>query len=163
MTMEDGTRVERIRGTPRGGVVTPVLANLFLHDAFDLWMTRTHRNFRGVGMRTTGCTLPERARGKGRHGRASGPLGEVPPGDNPTRTKIVYCTDGSRKGGYVNQGFDFLGYGFRPRLVKNSRRGSLFWSFTPAVSQAGPHRHAADDPEDQLAQQDPDHAGGRRQ
>ncbi len=28
------------------------------------------------------------------------------------------------------------GYSFRPRLVKNSRRGSLFWSFTPAVSQA---------------------------
>jgi hypothetical protein len=44
--------------------------------------------------------------------------------------------DGSRKGNYVNQGFDFLGYGFRPRLVKNSRRGSLFWSFTPAVGRA---------------------------
>ena len=55
---------------------------------------------------------------------------------HPTKTKIVYCKDGSRKGSYVNQGFDFLGYGFRPRLVKNSRRGSLFWSFTPAVSRA---------------------------
>ncbi len=55
---------------------------------------------------------------------------------HPTKTKIVYCKDGSRKDSYVNQRFDFLGYGFRPRLVKNSRRGSLFWSFTPAVSQA---------------------------
>ena len=53
-----------------------------------------------------------------------------------TKTKIVYCKDGSGKGSHVNQGFNFLGYGFRPRLVKNSRRGSLFWSFTPAVSQA---------------------------
>lgn len=55
---------------------------------------------------------------------------------HPTKTKIVYCKDGSRKARYVNQGFDFLGYSFRPRLVKNSRRGSLFWSFTPAVSRA---------------------------
>jgi RNA-directed DNA polymerase len=40
--MEDGTQVERTCGTPQGGVVSPVLANLFLHYAFDLWMTRTH-------------------------------------------------------------------------------------------------------------------------
>jgi len=55
---------------------------------------------------------------------------------HPTKTKIVYCKDGRRKERYANQAFDFLGYSFRPRLVKNSRRGSLFWSFTPAVSQA---------------------------
>jgi hypothetical protein len=55
---------------------------------------------------------------------------------HPTKTKIVYCKDGSRKGRHANQAFDFLGYRFRPRLVKNSRRGSLFWSFTPAASPA---------------------------
>jgi hypothetical protein len=41
----------------------------------------------------------------------------------PTKTKIVYCKDGSRKGRHANQAFDFLGYRFRPRLVKNSKRG----------------------------------------
>ena len=42
MEQEDGMKVERTRGTPQGGVVSPILANLFLHYAFDLWMTRTH-------------------------------------------------------------------------------------------------------------------------
>lgn len=134
MSMEDGTRVEQTRGTPQGGVVSPVLANLFLHYAFDLWMTR---NFRGVGMRTMGWSIA----GASRRHRSSWPsfrarLAECHLEIHPTKTKIVYCKDGSRKGSYVNQAFDFLGYGFRPRLVKNSRRGSLFWSFTPAVSQA---------------------------
>ena len=45
---------------------------------------------------------------------------------HPTKTKIVYCKDGKRKGQYPNVKFDFLGYCFRPRLVKNSRVASLF-------------------------------------
>jgi hypothetical protein len=53
---------------------------------------------------------------------------------HPTKTKIVYCKDGKRKGKYPNVKFDFLGYCFRPRLVRNSRDNSLFCSFTPAVS-----------------------------
>jgi len=55
---------------------------------------------------------------------------------HPTKTKIVYCKDGKRKGMYPNVGFDFLGYGFRPRLVRSSRNGELFCSFTPAVSSS---------------------------
>jgi len=53
---------------------------------------------------------------------------------HPTKTRIVYCKDGQREGKYPNRKFDFLGYTFRPRLVRNSRRDSMFWSFTPAVS-----------------------------
>jgi len=53
---------------------------------------------------------------------------------HPEKTKIVYCKDGSRKGSYPTIQFDFLGYTFRPRVVKNSKRNSLFVSFTPAVS-----------------------------
>src|SRR6201984_2973660 len=53
---------------------------------------------------------------------------------HPTKTKIVYCKDGKRKGRYPNVMFDFLGYQFRPRMVQNSRDGSLFCSFVPAVS-----------------------------
>ena len=53
---------------------------------------------------------------------------------HPEKTKIVYCKDGSRKGRYPSTKFDFLGYTFRPRVVKNRKRNSLFVSFTPAVS-----------------------------
>ena len=53
---------------------------------------------------------------------------------HPTKTKIVYCKDGKRKGTYPNVTFDFLGYQFRPRMVRSSRNGQLFYSFTPAVS-----------------------------
>src|SRR5256884_7394089 len=42
MEHEDGTKAERKSGTPQGGVVSPILSNLFLHYTFDLWMTRTH-------------------------------------------------------------------------------------------------------------------------
>jgi RNA-directed DNA polymerase len=137
MSMEDGTRIERTRGTPQGGVVSPVLANLFLHYAFDLWMTRTHPELPWCRYADDGlvhCRSEPEAQVVMAELQAR--LAECHLEMHPTKTKIVYCKDGSRKGSYVNQAFDFLGYGFRPRLVKNSRRGSLFWSFTPAVSQA---------------------------
>jgi group II intron reverse transcriptase/maturase len=139
MIMEDGTRVERTRGTPQGGVVSPLLANLFPRYAFDLWMTRTHPELPWCRYADDGlvhCRTGQEAQAVMAALQAR--LAECHLEMHPTKTKIVYCKDGSRKGSYVNQGFDFLGlgYGFRPRLVKNSRRGSLFWSFTPAVSQA---------------------------
>ena len=54
---------------------------------------------------------------------------------HPGETHIVYCKDGARKGSYEHTNFDFLGYTFRPRLVKNRKLNSLFVSFTPAVSK----------------------------
>jgi hypothetical protein len=54
---------------------------------------------------------------------------------HPMKTKIVYCKDGSRKGRYENTSFDFLGYTFKRRLCKNSKRNSVFINFTPAVSK----------------------------
>ena len=54
---------------------------------------------------------------------------------HPDKTHIVYCKDGQRKGRYKHTSFDFLGYTFRPRVVKNRKRNSLFVSFTPAVSK----------------------------
>jgi hypothetical protein len=53
---------------------------------------------------------------------------------HPTKTKIAYCKDGKRKGRYPNVTFDFLGYQFRPRVVRSSRNKDLFCSFAPAVS-----------------------------
>jgi RNA-directed DNA polymerase len=119
-----------------GGVVSPVLANLFLHYAFDLWVTRTHPNCPWCRYADDGlvhCPTEQEAQSvmAGLQARLEQCHLEM----HPTKTKIVYCKDGSRKGNYINQDFEFPGYGFRPRLVKNFRRGSLFWSFTPAVSQ----------------------------
>lgn len=55
---------------------------------------------------------------------------------HPEKTKIVYCRDERCKGRYSNTSFDFLGYSFRPRSVKNRTRGVLFVGFTPAVSNS---------------------------
>jgi len=137
MVMEDGTQVERTCGTPQGGVVSPLLANLFLHYAFDLWMARTHPELPWCRYADDGlvhCRTEQEAQTLmvELQARLAGCHLEM----HPTKTKIVYCKDGSRKGKYPNRSFDFLGYCFRPRLVRNSRRGTLFWSFTPAVSRA---------------------------
>ncbi len=53
---------------------------------------------------------------------------------HPEKTKIVYCKDRNRRGEYENTQLDFLGYTFRPRLVRNSIMGDRFVGFTPAVS-----------------------------
>ena len=39
---DDGTLIERTKGTPQGGIASPVLANLFFHYVFDLWMKRNY-------------------------------------------------------------------------------------------------------------------------
>ncbi len=134
MQLADGTLVERTNGTPQGGVVSPCLANLFLHYAFDVWMVRTYSELPWcryaddglVHCRTENeaqilkCALMKR-------------LEECGLSLHPDKTKIVYCKDGRRKGKYPNEKFDFLGYCFRPRVAKSSK-GGLFVGFNPAVS-----------------------------
>lgn len=137
MQLVDGTQEIRSRGTPQGGVVSPLLANLFMHYAFDLWMGRI---FPGapwcryaddglVHCRTEHEALAVRAALEKR-------LRECGLEMHPVKTKIAYCKDGKRRRQYPNTQFDFLGYTFRPRLVKNRKRNSMFVNFTPAVSQA---------------------------
>ena len=131
----DGVRVERTRGTPQGGVISPILANLFLHYAFDVWMTRTHQDLPWCRYADDGLvhcrTEPEAEALKA---ELQARLAECHLELHPVKTKIVYCKDVKRKGAYPNVTFDFLGYGFRPRLVKNPRNGKLFCGFNPAVS-----------------------------
>ena len=132
----DGTRVERTRGTPQGGVVSPVLANLFLHYAFDVWMTRTYPDTPWCRYADDGlvhCRTEHEAQAI----KAALDVRLLQCGLqlHPDKTKIVYCKDGQRKGTYPNTQFDFLGYTFRPRLVKNRKRNSMFVNFTPAVSK----------------------------
>jgi group II intron reverse transcriptase/maturase len=131
----DGVRVERTRGTPQGGVISPLLANLFLHYAFDLWMRRTHPDLPWCRYADDGlvhCRSEQEAEAVKAELQAR--LAECHLELHPVKTKIVYCKDVKRKGAYPNVTFDFLGYGFRPRLVKNPRNGKLFCGFNPAVS-----------------------------
>jgi group II intron reverse transcriptase/maturase len=135
MVNEAGERIERSRGTPQGGVVSPILSNTFLHYAFDLWMARTHLDLLWCRYADDGlvhCRSEQEAQAlKGElHARLAACGLEL----HPTKTKIVYCKDGKRRGTYPNVQFDFLGYCFRPRLVRRFRDNTLFCGFNPAVS-----------------------------
>ncbi len=135
MELEDGTRVERTCGTPQGGVVSPILSNLFMHYTFDLWMARTHPDLSWCRYADDGlvhCRTEQEALALKAALQAR--LAECRLEMRPTKTKIVYCKDRKRRGTYPNVKFDFLGYCFRPRPVKNSRDNTLFCGFNPAVS-----------------------------
>jgi RNA-directed DNA polymerase len=135
MQLADGTLVERTKGTPQGGVVSPLLANLFLHYAFDAWMTRTFPELPWCRYADDGlihCRSEMRALAV--KAALADRLAQCGLEMHPDKTHIVYCKDQSRKGRYPTTKFDFLGYCFRPRVVKNSKRNTLFVSFTPAVS-----------------------------
>lgn len=130
----DGTLGERTKGTPQGGVISPLLANLFLHYAFDLWMQRNFprvRFERYADDAIVHCRSERQAREvlaaiRGRFGQCGLEL-------HPTKTRIVYCKDDDRPGDFEHIKFDFLGYTFQPRRAKN-RWGKLFVSFLPAIS-----------------------------
>ena len=131
----NGSREERDSGTPQGGVISPLLANLFLHYAFDLWVERhwpgiqferyaddiichcvsekEARHLKQVlteRLRTCGLTL------------------------HSEKTKIVYCKSSYYRQDHQETSFDFLGFTFRPRLAR-SRNDNLMVSFTPAISR----------------------------
>src|SRR5690348_11927937 len=131
MQEEDGRLTPREKGTPQGGVISPLLANLFLHYALDRWLAanypqvpleryaddviahcRTERQAQEIRkaiaerLRTCGLEL------------------------HPEKTKIVYCKDDFRKGTYPSEKFDFLGYTFQPRKSRN-RKGRFFINFSP--------------------------------
>jgi group II intron reverse transcriptase/maturase len=130
----DGTLEQRTRGTPQGGVVSPLLANLFLHYAFDVWMQRKfpHVQFERYAddaivhcrSERQACAVLEAIRDRFRQCGL-----EL----HATKTRIVYCKDDDRPGKSDSVKFDFLGYTFQPRRAKN-RWGKYFVSFLPAMS-----------------------------
>jgi RNA-directed DNA polymerase len=134
LQVADGTFVSREKGSPQGSVISPLLANLFLHYAFDEWMRRNHENIpfeRYADDIVVHCSSERQAKWikKAIEERLKQCRLEL----HPEKTKIVYCKDTVRKGNYPNEKFDFLGYTFRPRRSK-SRHGKFFVSFLPAVS-----------------------------
>ncbi|MCE3202755.1 group II intron reverse transcriptase/maturase [Paenibacillus sonchi] len=132
--MKDGSKRERVSGTPQGGVISPVLANLFMHYTFDKWMGNKHAQnpwARYADDAVIHCRTNEEAEQlleklKERFKQCKLEL-------HPEKTRIVYCKDDDRKGDHPETKFDFLGYTFRPRRSKN-RWGKYFINFTPAVS-----------------------------
>jgi RNA-directed DNA polymerase len=137
LQLADGTLVQRTRGTPQGGVVSPLLANLFLHYTFDVWMTRTYPNAPWCRYADDGLVHCESMK-EAQAIRAALEVRFAACGltMHPAKTKIVYCKDANRAGTHNHTKFIFLGYEFRQRYVKNSQAGKLFASFTAAVSRA---------------------------
>ena len=135
MVTEAGEKTERSCGTPQGGVVSPVLSNTFLHYAFDLWMARAHPDLPWCRYADDGlvhCRSEQEAQALKVELQVR--LAACGLELHPTKTKIVYCKDGKRKATYPDVKFDFLGYCFRPRLVRRRWDDRLFCGFNPAVS-----------------------------
>jgi group II intron reverse transcriptase/maturase len=130
----DGTLEQRTRGTPQGGVVSPLLANLFLHYTFDLWMRRQFPQVqfeRYADDALVHCRSERQAHTvleaiRDRFHQCGLEL-------HAAKTRIVYCKDDDRPGNSESVKFDFLGYTFQPRRAKN-RWGKYFVSFLPAMS-----------------------------
>jgi RNA-directed DNA polymerase len=131
---QDGSREERTKGSPQGAVVSPLLANLFLHYAFDSWMRRTHPNIQ-FERYADDVIVHAKSKAQAEHLLVAirARLAECGLELHPAKTKIVYCQDSDRKGQHEHIQFDFLGYTFRPRRAKNFR-GKPFVSFLPGVS-----------------------------
>jgi group II intron reverse transcriptase/maturase len=132
--LQDGSCEARDKGTPQGGVISPLLSNLILHYVFDRWM---RKNFPAVQFERYAddaichCKTMKQARYllASLTQRFAGCDLEL----HPQKTRIVYCKDDDRRDQYPDHSFDFLGFTFRPRRSKN-REGKFFINFSPAVS-----------------------------
>ena len=135
LQLPDGTLQERDRGTPQGSAISPVLANLFMHYAFDLWLEREFplvRFERYADDAVIHCVSEHQARKvlAALHERMAGAGLEL----HPDKTRIVYCQDSSRRGSHEHTSFTFLGFTFRPRRARRED-GVQFTSFLPAISK----------------------------
>jgi RNA-directed DNA polymerase len=140
LQLTDGSLQPRDRGTPQGSAVSPVLANLFMHFAFDVWMAR----------KLPGCPFERYADDAVVHcasktqaeqvlAAISERMGDVGLKLHPDKTRLVYCQDANRRGSHEHTSFTFLGFSFRARKARN-RDGRCFSSFQPAMS---PDAHKA--------------------
>ena len=134
VVLADGQRQVRALGTPQGGVISPLLANLFLHYVFDMWMQRHHRDvpFERYADDVL-CHCSTRVQAEQVLTRLTQRFADCGLTLHPLKTRLVYCKDDDRRGEYPETSVDFLGYTFRARRSKN-RWGKYFVNFSPAIS-----------------------------
>jgi RNA-directed DNA polymerase len=131
----DGSLTSRDRGSPQGASISPLLANMFMHYAFDTWMAREFTDVpfeRFVDDVIMHCVSEQQAR-RVKDAIASR-LAEC--GGlrlHPDKTRIVYCKNSTRHGRHRQVSFDFLGHTFKPRSAQR-KDGTMFTTFTPAIS-----------------------------
>jgi RNA-directed DNA polymerase len=123
------------KGTPQGGVISPLLANLYLHYAMDKWLEQNHPTVQYVRYADDAIlhckTQSEAEHVKEKLGERMNACGlEL----HPDKTKLVYCRDYRRKQEYPTVKFDFLGYSFQPRTTKPKQTGKLFLGYDCAIS-----------------------------
>jgi RNA-directed DNA polymerase len=130
----DGTLQERDKGTPQGSAVSPVLANLFMHYAFDSWMARNYPDCPFERYADDGVVhCKSRRQAEYVLAAIAARMKEVGLRLHPDKTRIVYCKDSNRRGKHEHTSFTFLGYTFRPRKARR-KDGAMFTSFLPAIS-----------------------------
>jgi RNA-directed DNA polymerase len=136
LQLNDGSLQKRNCGVPQGGVISPVLSNLFLHYVFDLWMHIKHPatpwcRYADDGLvhcktQLEACQIL--AELTERFEKCGLKL-------HPDKSRVIYCKDGIRQGKYPNTEFNFLGYCFRARRAKSTKRNTTFTAISPAVSK----------------------------
>jgi RNA-directed DNA polymerase len=136
LAQSDGTLTHRDRGSPQGASISPLLANLFMHYAFDTWMAREFSDVpfeRFVDDVIVHCVSQQQAmRVRDAIAARLAECGGLRL--HPTKTRIVYCKMSGRHGSHETVTFDFLGYTFKPRAAKR-KNGELFTTFSPAISR----------------------------
>ena len=132
---KEGILTERKSGTPQGGVISPVLANIFLHYAFDVWMERNYPI----------APFARYADDAIIHCKSENEAKEIKEALNqrmkqcklelhPDKTRIVYCKDEDRTEDYPITQFDFLGYTYKAVYIK-CKDGKLRNNFIASASQ----------------------------
>lgn len=131
----DGVLVPREKGTPQGGVVSPMLMNLFMHYAFDRWMEKTHPQCRFARYADDAVV---HCRSQAEAGYLLAEIGvrlaQCRLTLHPEKSTVVYCKDSNRRREYPRIQFTFLGFTFKPRVAL-TQQGQRFTSFLPAVSR----------------------------
>ena len=122
------------KGTPQGGVISPLLANLFLHYAFDKWFSIKYPNLSFVRYAddiVVHCNSQVEAEKV--HLAIKERLRECKLQANEKKTKIVYCKNANRKGMFKTVQFDFLGFSFQPRPT-STKEGKMFLGYDCSIS-----------------------------
>lgn len=135
---QDGSIAARTKGTPQGGVISPLLANIYLHHAFDVWMDKEHGQCpfeRYADDIVVHCN--SKAEAEALLERLKARMWEYELTLHPDKTKIVYCKNYQRTENNDNESFTFLSYSFQPRSKQDKfGRKKMYVEFSGAISNA---------------------------